>query len=71
MVLRQVSVLQEYSYGEVQTIEFNVLVKPFKVIYNGDAKSLKQKKKIIEEKNKLKSRSFFLIVFKNKVKKMP
>lgn len=38
VVLRQMFVVEEHTDGEVQTIEFNVLVKPSTVIGDGDAK---------------------------------
>jgi hypothetical protein len=57
MVLRQVSVFEEYSYGEVQTIEFNVLVNPFKVIVDGDTNI--QKKKIENSSKKKLEREDF------------
>jgi hypothetical protein len=53
MVLRQVSVDEKYSYGEVQTIEFNVLVK-FRFT------KAQKKLKIIEKTWKI------LIIFKKK-----
>lgn len=43
MVLRQVSVDKKHPYGEVQTIEFNVLVKPDSLT------QVKKHVKIIEE----------------------
>jgi hypothetical protein len=53
MVLRQVSVDEKYSYGKVQTIEFNVLVK-FRFT------KAHRKLKIIEKTWKI------LIIFKKK-----